>query len=93
MLGGKGNDRQIGGAGNDTFIFSAGNDVITDFSTVSNKEKINLRDVTSIIGFNDLINNHVSEVGSKLVIDDLADNKLTLNSVSIADLGQGDVIF
>jgi Ca2+-binding RTX toxin-like protein len=91
--GGKGNDRHTGGDGNDTFIFSDGKDVITDFNTASNREKVDLSDVTSIVGFNDLINNHVTEVNGNLVIDDLGGNTLKLLGVSIADLDKGDFVF
>ena len=82
-----------GGIGADPFIFSEGNDKITDFNTANNKEKIDLSDAASITGFNDLINNHVTEVNGNLVIDDLAGNTLKLLGVLIADIDKGDFIF
>ncbi len=97
--GGVGNDRMTGNGGADTFIFGPGTDIVTDFSTADSAEKIDLSGVTSIIGaddlakFNDLTNEHLSEVNGNVVIDDLAGNTMTLNGVGIADLNQDDFIF
>jgi Ca2+-binding RTX toxin-like protein len=91
--GGLGNDKLIGGYGGDRFVFSKGKDVITDFNTAGTKEMIDLSDVASITGFQDLKANHLNEVGGNLVIDDQVGNTLTVNGVSIADLEKGDFIF
>ena len=91
--GGKGSDKMTGGGGDDRFVFTYGQDVIKDFDTASVDEKIDLRNASKINGFNDLINNHVTEAGSKVVIDDLAGNTLTLNGLMIADLEKADFIF
>lgn len=91
--GGAGNDKLSGGLGSDRFIFRSGNDVITDFSTTDNREQINLRNVNSIIGFTDLINNHLTEESGNVVIHDAIGNTLTLLDVNITDLDRGDFIF
>lgn len=93
LNGGNGNDVLTGGKGGDVFVFSLGQDVVTDFTTARNDEKIDLGDVKSIKGFNDLIKNHVTQSGGNVVIADLGGNTLTLKNVTIADLGAGDFIF
>lgn len=91
--GGKGNDVQTGSGGADTFIFSAGHDVITDFDALVGREKIDLSNVGSIVGFKDLKNNHLSDGGGNVVIDDHNGNTLTLNGVDLSDLDKSDFIF
>jgi hypothetical protein len=91
--GGGGNDKMTGGARADTFIFSAGNDEITDFNAAKNKEKIDLSVVASIKNFTDLRNDHTTQDGSDLVIDDANGNTLTLIGLSMSDLDKGDFIF
>ncbi len=63
------------------------------FNAVNNKEKIDLSDVVSIKGFKDLKNNHTTQDGSDLVIDDGVGNTLTLNGLTIGDFDKGDFIF
>lgn len=97
--GGNGNDKMTGNGGADTFIFGTGADVVTDFSTANALEKVNLSGVASITGaddlakYNDLLAEHLSEVDGNVVINDLGGNTMTLNGVTIADLGQDDFIF
>ncbi|QDI77132.1 MULTISPECIES: calcium-binding protein [Leisingera] len=102
LIGGKGkdkldgeggNDRMTGGGGNDTFIFSSGNDVVTDFNAASTGERVDLRGVASIKGFNDLMNHHVSWVNGDAIIDDLNGNTLTLKSTTLNSLGADDFLF
>ncbi|WP_424984582.1 calcium-binding protein [Microbulbifer sp. S227A] len=88
--GGAGNDIMYGGFGSDTFVFSSGDDRIRDFQS---KDRIDLSDVASITGFNDLRNNHAEDVGGNLVIDDGAGNTLTLVGFSEAELRANDFIF
>ncbi|MDU9004043.1 calcium-binding protein [Sedimentitalea todarodis] len=90
LNGGAGNDSMIGGLGIDTFVFSAGNDIIYDFNTI---DMINLESVASITGFNDLRNNHATDVGGNLVIDDGSGNSFTLIGVSEASLQANDFLF
>ncbi|WP_424986636.1 calcium-binding protein [Microbulbifer sp. S227A] len=100
-----GDDTLIGGDGNDKFIFrnNDGNDVIVDFNTASNAEKINLKAVSEITSFNDLVSNHLTETplyvdGSPspvqtAFIDDGAGLTILLQGVRMADLDSGDFIF
>jgi len=88
-----GNDRMTGGGGNDTFIFSRGNDVVTDFNAASSGERVDLRGVTGITDFSDLMDNHVTRVNGNVIIDDLDGNTLTLNSTTLSSLGADDFIF
>ena len=84
-----------GGTGSDDFIFrdGDGNDTIRDFDANNNAEDIILRGVTGITSFADLSANHMSQVGTSVVIEDGAGLTITLLNVDIADLGAGDFIF
>ena len=95
ITGGEGNDRLEGGIQADQFIFADdfGNDIITDFASLNNAERIHLTDVTEITDFQDLIDNHMSQVGNDVVIDDLSGNTITLLSVNISDLDAADFVF
>lgn len=94
IAGGAGDDKLSGNGGFDTFIFKGrfGIDTITDFAT-SNQEKINLAAVTSIANFNDLANNHLSQIGSDALIEDGLGNQIILEDLEIANLQAGDFIF
>lgn len=91
--GGAGDDRMTGGAGNDRFVFGTGHDVVKDFNAFGAFEDVDLSGVASILGWKDLSNNHMSQIGADVVIDDLAGNTLTLQNVSLGDLDKGDFIF
>lgn len=93
LNGGKGNDKMTGGSGPDTFIFSSGADRITDFNAANNLEKIDLSGLSSIKGYKDLKNNHLSELGGDVVITSANGSTLTLDGLEIADLDRGDFIF
>ncbi|MEM1387854.1 MAG: VWA domain-containing protein [Pseudomonadota bacterium] len=105
LFGGAGFDRLIGGFGNDqlegnfnadTFVFSNGfgRDVITDFAATNDFERIDLAQVSSIVNFSDLVNNHLRQVGNNVEIDALGGNVITLLNVQRTDLLDGnDFIF
>lgn len=65
----------------------AGNDAL------DGDEEIDLSGVASIGGFKDLKNNHMSQAGADVVIDDLDGNTLTLAGVSLSDLDKDDFMF
>ena len=95
LNGGDGDDLMTGGLQADTFVFTDGfgNDTITDFAASWSSEKIDLSGVVNITNYSDLSNNHMSQVGSDVVIDDLAGNTITLENVSLGDLDATDFIF
>ncbi len=103
LNGGRGNDRLDGGAGNDrltgksgadTFVFSTGRDIVTDFNPNAAGERINLRDVDSITGFNDLMNGgHARQIGDNVEIRDFGGNTLVLADVDLDALQQNDFLF
>ncbi len=96
MLEGNGaRDVLIGGKGNDRFIFAnnSGRDKVKDFNALNNKEDIDLTAVTRIKSFKDLKNNHMSQVGDDVVIDDNANTKVVLIDTLLSDLGAKDFIF
>ena len=95
LVGGDGDDLLTGGLQADTFVFTDGfgNDTIADFASTWNAEKIDLSGVAAITGFTDLSNNHMSQVGSDVVIDDGAGNTITLAGVTLGDLDVNDFLF
>lgn len=104
LLGGKGtdhlngdagNDFLTGGKGTDTFMFTSnfGNDVITDFDAINENEVIDLSGVDAIISYSDLMDNHISQTGDDVLIQDGNGNAITLQGINLAELDQGDFIF
>ena len=95
LNGGAGDDTLEGGIQADQFIFEGafGNDTITDFAATNNAERINLSAVNAISDFQDLIDNHMSQVGADVVIDDLNGNTITLLGVTLSDLDAIDFVF
>jgi len=93
--GGTDKDVLTGGGGADRFVFKDGygRDKITDFAAKNNLEDIDLRAVTAIKGIMDLKNNHMSQVGSNVVIDDNAGTEIVLIGVDLTDLHKADFIF
>ncbi len=95
LRGNTGDDRLTGDAGKDVFIFKDGDgiDVITDFKTTGKlHDIIDLRGVTAITGFRDLMNNHFVDKASKSIID-YDGNKIVLQHVHADDLSSGDFLF
>lgn len=94
LAGGKGHDDLYGGGGNDVFVFedAFGDDTIYDFGPNNNKEKIDLSAVTAITGFADLNNNHMTQDGDDVLIED-GNHSIRLIDVDIADLDGIDFIF
>ena len=95
LNGGAGNDTLEGGVQADQFVFEDGFglDTITDFAALNNAERIHLTDVSAITDFSDLINNHMSQVGADVVIDDGLGNTITILGVNLADLDAADFVF
>ncbi|MCB1347487.1 MAG: sodium:calcium exchanger [Maritimibacter sp.] len=93
LIAGAGRDTMIGGDGSDTFVFTSGKDVIRDFDATDNLEDVDLSGVASITSYTDLVNNHMTQVGSDVVIDALDGNTLILKDVNIAQLHQADFLF
>ena len=95
LNGGAGDDLLEGGLQADQFIFEDGfgNDTITDFASLNNAERIHLADVTEITDFQDLIDNHLNQVGADVVIDDGLGNTITLLNVQLSDLDAVDFVF
>ena len=88
LIAGTGADVMYGQTGADKFVFSDGfgNDKIADFEVTNLLEIIDLSDVSSIVDFGDLRDNHINQIGADVLIDDLAGNTVTLEGVVLAEL-------
>ncbi|MCB1447768.1 MAG: hypothetical protein KDJ87_18785, partial [Rhizobiaceae bacterium] len=97
ILDGKqGNDTLTGGDSSDRFVFKTGydRDAITDFAaTGTEHDVVDLRGLSSVKNWNDLVQHHMSQVGDDVVINGLKGDVLTLQHVQLADLDKGDFLF
>ncbi|MDF1716025.1 MAG: calcium-binding protein [Antarcticimicrobium sp.] len=95
LEGGTGNDLLVGGGQADTFVFEDGfgQDTITDFDALERREDIDLSDVSAITNWADLSANHMTQVGSRVIIDDGLGNTIRLDGVNLADLDASDFLF
>lgn len=95
LNGGAGDDTLEGGLQADQFIFENGfgNDTITDFASLNNAERIDLSGVDAITDFTDLVDNHMSQVGADVLIEDGLGNSITLLGVTLSDLDAVDFVF
>jgi Ca2+-binding RTX toxin-like protein len=90
--GGKGNDLLIGGDGKDVFVFKTGygNDTIRGFC---DGDRIDLSKLGSIADFDDLTENHMSQVGADVLIDGLNGDHIWIRHELGGQLTQEDFIF
>jgi Ca2+-binding RTX toxin-like protein len=90
--GGNGNDIMTGGAGDDTYIFddTFGADIITDFA-----DNADVLDFTTHSVFNSLADvlAVATQVGADVLINLSANNRLTLQNFTLADLDASDFEF
>ena len=94
LYGGSGNDTMEGGLQADQFFFQStfDADVITDFEATNNAERIHILFNPEITDFDDLLNNHMNQVGEDVVIDD-GTGTITLLGVNLSDLDSADFVF
>lgn len=95
LNGGEGNDRRSGGGLADRFVFDGnfGNDTITDFDEFNDAEFIDLRFLATITDYNDLLNNHMNQVGADVLIDDGLGNTITVLNALIGNMNEADFTF
>ena len=93
--GGKGKDKLWGDRGADKFIFKGkfGDDTIKDFETDNKGEKIVLKKIGSIESFDDLMQNHISDVKGSAVIEDGNGNSITIEGITMSELAANDFLF
>jgi Ca2+-binding RTX toxin-like protein len=93
LIGGHGNDILTGGAGDDTFVFASGDglDTITDFTPTGPSA-----DVISLHGYGvttfAALQADMTQIGPDTLIAFDAQNHITLQNVTIAQLNAGDFI-
>ncbi|WP_162798614.1 M10 family metallopeptidase [Sulfitobacter sp. SK012] len=87
---GQGDDMISGGAGADQFYFGAGDDTLTDFDS---GDTINFSYVSEIANFDDLMNNHIRDTDSGVLVEAGDGVTLLLENTTIASLDQGDFVF
>jgi len=92
LRGGAGRDMVDGGAGSDRFVFKTGDerDVILDFE--KGTDVVDLRGLDSVTSWNDLLNNHMDQDGSSVVIDGLNGDDVVLRDTNLNDLDQDDFL-
>ncbi|WP_417498541.1 hypothetical protein [Lacimonas salitolerans] len=85
----------MGGKQADTFVFADGfgQDTIADFDALDGFEKIDLSGVSAITNWADLFNNHMTQVGNRVIIEDGTGDFVQLNNVNLGDLDALDFIF
>ena len=95
LIGGVGSDILTGNFNADTFVFADGHgdDIITDFEATNPFEKIDLSDLTAIVDFDDLVADHLSQVGPDVLIETGVGDRITLIGVSVGDLDTSDFLF
>lgn len=102
LMGGAGNDRLLGlggddlltgGSGRDTFVFSRGEDTVTDFNPNLEQDRIDLRQASGIGSFNDLLNNHTTDIGAGVLITDQRGHSMFLLGTDLSDLSASDFLF
>jgi hypothetical protein len=94
--GRRGDDTLTGRAGSDIFVFGTDyeRDTLTDFDAGSkNHDIVDLGGLSSIKGFADLRNNHMSRHGGDVWIDGGHGDVLVLQDVDLKDLGEGRFLF
>ncbi len=93
LVGGTGNDSLYGGADADTFVFIGGNDLVFGFQENLSGERIDLSSVAQITSFNDLMSNHIRDVGKHVEIFDGVGNTMIVRGVNVVDLDTSDFLF
>jgi VCBS repeat-containing protein len=94
-LDGRGGDDILkGGKHADIFVFGAdyGRDTIVDFKP-EDGDRIDLSDAVGITNFNDLMRNHIEDVGKNLVITADDGSMLVLRRVDLDDLDRDSFLF
>lgn len=90
LRGGAGRDKLFGGDGEDLFKFRTGDgvDIVKDFETffLADHDRIDLRGLSSVNGWKDLQNNHMTQDGKSVVIDGGDGDILILRNVDIDSL-------
>lgn len=96
--GGAGDDLLYGRYNADTFVFSDapggfGNDTIGDFAVSNRLEHIDLSGVAAISNFNDLMNNHIEQIGADVLITAGEGSTILIEDVNLEQLNSSEFAF
>lgn len=95
LSGGLGADELTGGKGCDHFIFRSGDgqDIVFDFRARGvTHDVIDLRFLSTVHSFKDLMDHHVESTSDGALIDGLNGDSLLLRGISVDDLQKGDFL-
>lgn len=95
IAGGAGFDVLTGGAGTDLFIFDdmSGTDLITDYDASPTGDVIVLSDVSGITDYQDLVDNHLIQLGNIAFIFDGDGTTIIVTGDNLDQLNEGDFVF
>jgi len=91
--GNAGDDFLFGGGDADLFVFKGafGTDRLLDFEVTGANDVLDLRDIDGIDSYQDLVDNHMREIGNLVQITDFAGNRVLVFDVTLTEMSDSDL--